>query len=84
MDWKIWRLFMWIAISIDQLGNTVCGALFNKVLITEEWHKFWDEDETISSAIWINKQLWTLKVLGKLLDRILDKIDPNHSIKSIE
>ena len=75
---------MWIAVSVDQLGNVICGRLFNDIMITKNWYLFWDEDETISSCIWKNKKNGTLKFCGKVLDTILDAIDPGHSIKSIE
>ena len=50
-------LFIGIAIAIDQLGNVVCGRMFNDILITKDGYKFGDEDETISSCIGKNKEL---------------------------
>jgi hypothetical protein len=73
-----------IALAIDQLGNVVCAKLFNIILITNIGYKFGKEDETISSVLGKNKKQNTLRFLGKLLDLILDQIDKNHSIKSIE
>jgi hypothetical protein len=74
-----------IARGIDQLGNVVCGRLFNLTLITSNSiHKFGNEDETISSVIGKNKLANTLTVAGHLLDKLLDIIDKNHSIKAIE
>ncbi len=73
-----------IALGIDQLGNVVCARLFNFFLITKEGYQFGNEDETISSVLGKNKKQNTLRFLGKLLDLILDQIDRNHSIKSIE
>ena len=43
-----------------------------------------NRDETISSAIGKNKQRNTLTILGVLMDKILDIIDPNHSLNSID
>ena len=71
-----------IALGIDQLGNVVCAKLFNIVLI--RGHKFGNPDETISSVIGKNKLSGTLTTAGKLLDKLLDAIDRNHSIKAIE
>ena len=71
--------------GIDQLGNVVCGRLFNLTLIQKvSIHKFGNEDETISSVIGKNKLANTLTVSGRLLDKLLDTIDKNHSIKAIE
>jgi len=73
-----------IAVSIDQLANVVCAKLFNIILITNIGYKFGKEDETISSVLGKNKKQGTLRFLGKLLDLILDQIDKDHSVKSIE
>ena len=69
-------------ISIDQLGNVVCGKLFDLTLVKK--HYFGDEDETISSAMGRAKLEGNLTILGKSLDWFLNLLDPNHSIKSIE
>ncbi len=77
--------FYAVAISIDQLGNTICVELFNDTLIDKHnGHRFGNVDETISSVLGKNKLKGTLTIAGKILDWILDKLDPNHSIKSIE
>ena len=47
-------------------------------------YKFGDEDETISSVLGKNKLTKTLTKTGKTLDWILEKLDRNHSIESIE
>jgi 8-oxo-dGTP diphosphatase len=73
-----------IAVSIDQLGNVVCSKLFNIILITSSGYQFGKEDETISSVLGKNKELGTLRFLGKLLDLLLDQIEKDHSIRSIE
>ena len=78
------RYMFKIALGIDQLGNVVCARLFNLFLITKEGYQFGNEDETISSVLGKNKKQNTLRFLGKLLDLILDQIDTDHSIKSIE
>ena len=74
-----------IAIGIDQLGNVVCANLFNIILIRScSEHKFGDEDETISSVIGKNKLAGTLTFMGWLLDALLDAIQKDHTILSIE
>ena len=72
------------AISIDQLGNVVCTELFNDALIIHTEIPFGNPDETISSVLGKNKNANTLSKIGKGLDWILNKLDPNHSINSIE
>ncbi len=73
-----------IAISIDQLGNVLMQHLFNALWITNDGYAFGNSDETISSALGKNKQLGTLTGFGKLIDKILDRIDPNHTLNSID
>lgn len=76
---------MSIAVSIDQLGNTVCATLFNLVLIRQySPFRFGNPDETISSVIGKNKVNQSLSLAGVWLDWILDKLDDNHSVKNIE
>ncbi len=73
-----------MAISIDQLGNVLMQHLFNWLWITKNGYKFGNRDETISSALGKNKQLGTLTGFGRLIDGLLDIIDPNHSLNSID
>lgn len=73
-----------LAISIDQLGNVLMQHLFNTLWIKKNGYKFGNRDETISSALGKNKQLGTLTGFGKFIDAILDFIDPNHSLNSID
>lgn len=76
--------FLKIAVSIDQLGNVTMQHLLNTLWIRKGGYKFGNRDETISSAIGRNKRLGTLTAFGKLIDRLLDLIDPNHSLNSID
>lgn len=73
-----------IAISIDQLGNVVMQHLLNSAWIKKEGYLFGNRDETISSALGRNKKLKSLTGFGKAIDKILDVIDPNHSLNSID
>jgi len=73
-----------IAISIDQLGNVLMQHLLNVLWVKKDGYKFGNRDETISSALGRNNQLGTLTGFGKVIDKILDLIDPNHSLNSID
>lgn len=73
-----------IAISIDQLGNVIMQHLLNLLWIKKGGYKFGNRDETISSALGRNKVLGTLTSFGRLMDKILDLLDPNHSLNSID
>lgn len=76
--------FFLIALSLDQLGNVVMAELFNDILIKKNRDLFGNPDETISSVLGKNQLNGTLKPLGKLLVNILNKIEKDHCIKSIE
>ena len=73
-----------LAISVDQLGNVLMQHLFNWLWITKNGYQFGNRDETISSALGKNKQLGTLTGFGRAIDALLDLIDPNHSLNSID
>ena len=70
----MWKYLLNFLISIDQLGNTICGG---------------DPDETISSRLGKLKvrhggtiPWW--RPISKLVDWGLDQIDPGHSVDAIE
>ena len=65
------------------MANREFRTLWNKTLKKENGYKFGAEDETISSALGKNQRDNTLTKTGKKLVWILDKIDKNHCIKSI-
>ena len=73
-----------VSISLDQHGNVICKYLFEYTLIKKDTIHFGNPDETISSVLGKNKLANNLTWLGRGLDRILNKIDLNHSINSIE
>jgi hypothetical protein len=74
-----------LATAIDQYGNGLCRYLFNQVLLKKNSvHKFVNIDETISSVIGKNKLGGTLTWLGHVVDIILNKLDPDHTIKAID
>ena len=76
--------FLQIAISIDQLGNVLMQHLLNVLWIRRGGYAFGNRDETISSALGRNKRSNTLTGFGRTVDRVLDLIDPNHSLNSID
>ena len=73
-----------IAVSIDQLGNVLMQHLLNLLWVKKGGYRFGNRDETISSALGKNKAQGTLTGFGKAIDAILDLIDPNHSLNSID
>ena len=76
------KRWLWsIAVSIDQLGHT----LFSPILFYRVAH----EDETISSRLgkikWEHGDHIPWKYpLAKIIDKGLERIDPGHSVNSIE
>jgi 8-oxo-dGTP diphosphatase len=76
---------MEIATIIDQQGNVIMQHLLNLLWIKgQNRYTFGDRDETISSALGKNQDRNTLTCFGKAIVWFLDKIDPNHSLNSIE
>jgi len=73
-----------MAISIDQLGNVAMQHLLNLIWLKKGAYRFGNRDETISSALGRNKKMELLSATGLLIDRILDKLDPDHSLNSID
>lgn len=71
------------ALTLDKLANREFRTLWNKVLKTEIGYKFGAENETISSALGKNQKDNTLSKIGKILVCILDIIENNHCLKSI-
>jgi len=73
-----------VAISLDQLGNVLMQHLLNEIMIVSGGYKFGNRDETISSVIGKNEERNTLSAFGKLINLILNLIDANHSLNSID
>ena len=76
--------FLSIATSIDASGNVVCKDLFNLILKKKGGVEFGNRKETISSVLGKNQRDGTLTYTGKGVAFILDKIDTNHCLKSID
>lgn len=70
--------------NIDVFANREFRAFWNKALITEDGYAFGVPGETISSALGKNQLKGTLTKRGKFLVELLDTIDENHSINSID
>jgi len=72
------------ATNLDKFGNREFRTLFNKVLILKDGCKFGNINETISSVLGKNQLTCTLTRFGRVIVWILDKIENNHALKSID
>jgi 8-oxo-dGTP diphosphatase len=79
---KVW--FYRTAMSIDRFANVNAAELFNDIFIKKGGYKFGHPDETISSVIGKNQRDKTLTRIGRFLRYILNKIEPNHCLDSID
>lgn len=75
---------MSMSISIDKFGNVACAELFNSILIRKSKNLFGNHRQTISHVLGVNARSKNLTSTGEWLVDVLDKIDNNHSVKSIE
>ncbi len=73
-----------IAIGLDQIGNSVCRDMLNRLLITSGWYSFGRIQETISSVLGKNEKSWTLTRLGRAIVAVLDWLDKDHCEKCIQ
>ena len=80
----VFKLLGDLALSIDMAGNVLLRRPMNAWLITEEGYKFGNRKETISSALGKNKRDETLTPFGRGIANLLDFIDENHCLKSID
>ncbi len=78
---KVW--FFRSAREIDVFANVVGADLFNAIFIINGGYKFGNPKETISSVLGKNQRDKTLSLAGDLLRWILDLIDDNHCLNSI-
>lgn len=72
------------AISLDKFGNREFRTLLNLTLRLKTGYKFGNMNETISGVLGKNERDKTLSKIGKCLVYILNKIDKNHCLKSID
>jgi hypothetical protein len=72
------------AVNLDRYANREFRFSLNKYLILEKSpDRFGDIEETISSVLGKNQLSNNLTSFGNLIANILDTIDKNHCIKSI-
>ena len=77
--------FYKLALSVDQLGNVLCSAPFNLILIKSYGSmRFGDEDDTISYVLAINNRKDTLTGVGRFFGNLLNLLDNDHLNKAIE
>lgn len=69
--------------EIDLFANVVGAEFWNSVFITNGGYKFGNPKETISSVLGKNQRDKTLTLLGDLLRWILDRIEQDHCLNSI-
>ena len=78
------KYFYQTAIDIDRFGNSNFKTLWNSTLIKSNGYMFGNIHETISSVLGKNQKNNTLTRSGKILVWILNTLDKNHCINSIE
>ena len=71
------------AVSIDRFGNSQYRSLFNAWFVADGGYQHGNINETISSVLGKNQRDETLTRFGRLLAKILDLIDKDHCLKSI-
>lgn len=72
------------AINLDKFGNREFRTLLNLTLRIGTGYEFGNINETISGVLGKNERDKTLSKTGKGLVYILNKIDKNHCLKSID
>ena len=81
---KCGAYFEKIAIALDEFGNVSCSYLINVALIKEDGYQFGNRKETISSALGKNYEKKTLTLIGKVICWILNNIQKDHVIISVD
>ena len=69
--------------EIDLFANVVGAEFWNAVFIINGGYKFGNPKETISSVLGKNQRDKTLTLLGDALRWVLDRIDEDHCLNSI-
>lgn len=75
--------FFSLALSKNQSGAVAFKGLFNDTLIKNTKVPFGDEDKQISEVLGWNERYFELTKVGKLLIKILNKLDPKHCEKTL-
>jgi len=76
--------FFGCASTLSHSTNYYGADLWNRILIRPAYTVFGNRDESMSGVLGKNKRANTLTNLGEGVVYILNKIDPNHTEKSIE
>mgnify|MGYP001687745725 CR=1 FL=1 len=82
--WYLNSIIRTIAIGLDQIGNSVCRDMLNRLLITSGWYSFGKVQETISSVLGKNQETGTLTFFWAIIVKLLDTLDKNHCKDSIQ
>tara|TARA_B100000900_G_scaffold403769_1_gene411261 strand:- start:827 stop:1216 length:390 start_codon:yes stop_codon:yes gene_type:complete len=69
--------------EIDLFANVVGAEFWSAVFITDGGYKFGNPKETLSSVLGKNQRDKTLTLLGDALRWVLDRIDEDHCLNSI-
>ena len=69
--------------EIDLFANVVGAEFWNAVFIIDGGYKFGNPKETMSSVLGKNQRDKTLSIAGEILRWMLDRIDKNHCLNSI-
>ena len=72
------------AITIDKSGNVSCKYLLNLIMIQSHAYQFGNSKETISSVLGKNYKTNSLTYFGSLVNILLDKIQKDHTLISID
>jgi 8-oxo-dGTP diphosphatase len=72
------------AITIDKGGNVSCKYLLSLIMIKPHAYQFGNTKETISSVLGKNSKKDNLTLFGKMVNLLLDKIQKDHTLISID
>ena len=78
---SVW--FWRTAREIDVFANVNGAEFFDAIFIRDGGYKFGNPKETISSVIGKNQRDNTLSIAGQILRWMLDRIDQDHCLNSI-
>jgi len=83
-DKRMITVWFWrTARAIDVFANVNGAEFFDAIFIRDGGYKFGNPKETISSVIGKNQRDNTLSVAGQILRWMLDRIDQDHCLNSI-
>ncbi len=83
-DKRMITVWFWrTARAIDVFANVNGAEFFDAIFIRDGGYKFGNPKETISSVIGKNQRDNTLSIAGQILRWMLDKIDQDHCLNSI-